>query len=245
MITASSVKKLKTLVHKYKSEVPAPIEGNWQQKSDEELWAAVLVQIAVVGSAASGQALKEVLSGKEAWYERLLSMAPKTRSKAIHEAFREAGVRYASSTLAECRKTSAATYNFDVLNSYGGPKSYFSKVAAVPDEHWRIAVVGDELSYVKNKGARDLLIGLGLVHRAIAFDSRLIKVLEHVGVKIPADLAANKPKYKALEQELLKKVCEASDITGGHLDRILFAKYAEIVLSLTRPRSLRSLDAAE
>ena len=229
MITTSSAKKLNSLVHRYKSQVPAPVEGNWQLRSDGELWASVLVQIAVVGSAASGQALKEVLSGKQAWYEHLLIMATKARSKAIHKAFREAGVRFASSTLDECRKTAAATYNFEVLNSYGGPKSYFSKVAAVPDEHWRIAVVGDELSYVKNKGARDLLIGLGLVHRAIAFDSRLMKVLEHVGVHIPADLAANKPKYKALERELLEKVCKASAITGGHLDRILFAKYAEIV----------------
>lgn len=230
MITTSSVNKLKALVRKYKSEVPAPVEGNWQQKSDGELWSSVLVQIAVVGSAVSGQALKDVLSGKQAWYEHLLNMATKVRSKAIHEALREAGVRYASSALEECRKTAAATYNFDVLRSYGGPKSYFSKVAAIPDEHWRIAVVSDELSYVKNKGARDLLIGLGLVHRAIAFDSRLMKVLEHVGVQIPADLAANKPKYKALEQELLEKVCEASNITGGHLDRILFAKYAEIMV---------------
>ena len=230
MITTSSVNKLQALVQKYKSEVPAPIEGNWKKKSDGELWASVLVQIAVVGSAASGQTLREVLSGKRAWHESLLGMATKARAKAIHEAFREAGVRYASSALEGCRKTAAAAYNFDVLQSYGGPKSYFSKVAAIPDEHWRIAVVGDELSYVKNKGARDLLIGLGLVNRAIAFDSRLMKVLEHVGVQIPADLAANKPKYKALEQELLKKVCEASGITGGHLDRILFAKYSEIVV---------------
>ena len=49
---------------------------------------------------------------------------------------------------------------------------------------WRIAAVADDLAYVKNKGARDLLIGLGLVERAIAFDTRLVNVLEHLGAKL-------------------------------------------------------------
>ena len=94
---------------------------------------------------------------------------------------------------------------------------------------WRIAAVADDLAYVKNKGARDLLIGLGLVERAIAFDTRLVNVLEHLDAKLPGDLAANKLKYKALETELIDAVCIPSEITGGHFDRILFSRYKEIV----------------
>ena len=91
-------------------------------------------------------------------------------------------------------------------------------------------MVADDLSYVKNKGARDLLIGLGLVQRAIAFDTRLIKVLNHLGAQLPNDLAFNKSKYKALETELIEKVCEPSEITGSHFDRILFSRSKEIVV---------------
>lgn len=139
-------------------------------------------------------------------------------------------MRYASGDIDKCRKTAAATYNFDVLEVYGGPRAYFSKIAEIPDEHWRIAVVGDELSYIKNKGARDLLIGLGMVNKAIAFDSRLIKILEHVGLELPSNLSTNKPKYKALERELLEKVCAPCGISGGQFDRILFNKYKEIIV---------------
>ncbi|WP_434111305.1 hypothetical protein [Methylocaldum sp. GT1TLB] len=230
MIDSTAAKKLRALVERYRLDVPAPVTGNWKRKSDGDLWASVIVQIAVVGSAASGTALNEVLSDKQAWYESLVTKAPKARSKDIHQKFREAGVRYSSSVIDECRKTAAAAYNFEVLKAHGGPRAYFTKIAAIPDEHWRIAVVSDELSYIKNKGARDLLIGLGMVARAVAFDSRLIKILEHIGVRLPKDLATNKPKYKVLERELLDKVCEPCGISGGHLDRILFNKYEDIVV---------------
>lgn len=231
IITPVVSRKLNAIISRYKDEVQNPASGSWQSKSDEELWGAVLGQIAVVGSAASGASLKVCISEQGGnWFENLAAMAPKVRLKAIHRCFRDAGVRYAAEDITKCKKTKAAAYNFDVLVSYGGPKKYFSNVASIPVESWRIAVVGDDLSYVKNKGARDLLIGLGLVQRAIAFDSRLVSVLEHVGAKLPNDLAMNKPKYKALETELIEKICEPCGISGGYFDRILFAKAKLIVV---------------
>ena len=231
IITPTVSKRLTAIISQYKDEIADPVSGYWQSKRDGELWATVLGQIAVVGSAASGEALKVWLNGQEdSWFQDLTTMVPKARLKAIHRCFREAGVRYASEDITKCKKTTAAAYNFEVLASYAGPKEYFSKVASVPVEAWRIAVVGDDLSYVKNKGARDLLIGLGLVKRAIAFDSRLASVLRHVGAQLPPDLAMSKPKYKSLETELIEKVCAPCGISGGHFDRILFAKAKAIVV---------------
>jgi hypothetical protein len=230
MLTSTTIKKLKAIVDKYRDVVPAPVPGNWSTKGDSELWASVLVQIAVVGSAASGDAVKDALPDLNAWYEGLLAMTTRQRLKAIHGLLRKAGVRYAAEDISKCRKAAAANDNFEVLASYDGPKSYFMKVATIPHEGWRIAAVADDLAYVKNKGARDLLIGLGLVERAIAFDTRLVKVLEHLGANLPGDIAANKPKYKALEAELIETVCVPSAITGGHFDRILFGRYKEIVV---------------
>jgi hypothetical protein len=230
MISASVAKKIIRLIDKYKEDVPSPALGNWEGKSDGELWAHVLVQIAVVGSAASGRALNAILLNKEDWYERLVSSSTTARAKAIHSRFCEVGVRYASTVLSDCRKTAAAAYNFEVLESYGGPRSYFGKIAAVPLERWRVAVVGDDLAYIKNKGARDLLICLGLAHQVIAFDIRLVNVLRHLGVQLPTDLATNKLKYKALESELLAKVCQPCGVTGAHFDRILFNRYDKIIV---------------
>ena len=229
-LTAISVKRLTSIVDKYKDVVPAPIPGNWKEKGDGELWASVLGQIAVVGSAASGDAVKNALPNRDDWYASLSAMESKHRLREIHRLLRKAGVRYAAEDITKCRMSAAANYNFSILASYYGPKTYFEKVGTIPHEAWRVAAVADDLSYVKNKGARDLLIGLGLVERAIAFDTRLIGVLEHVGAQLPSDLAANKPKYKALEAELIEKVCEPRKITGGHFDRILFNRYKEIVV---------------
>jgi hypothetical protein len=231
IITPIISQKLIKIVDQYKNEISDPINGHGKDRSDGELWASVLGQIAVVGSAAPRESLKDWLNGGEdGWFHDLAAMASKKRLKVIHHCLRSAGVRYASEDISKCKKTTAAAYNFEVLRSYGGPKEYFSKVARVPVEAWRIAVVSDDLSYIKNKGARDLLIHLGLVQQAIAFDSRLISVLKHVGAQLPPDLAGNKSKYKALETELIKKVCEPCGISGGHFDRILFGKKKMIVV---------------
>lgn len=232
MIRAAAVKKLIALVDRYKNEVESPIKDNWKTKDDGQLWAAVLGQIAVVGSAASGISLSRQLEGQEqSWYIGLTSMSQKARQKKIHECLRKSGVRYVSADFLRCRKTPAAALNFELLQVYGGPRKYFQAVSEIPVEAWRIAVVGDELSYIKNKGARDLLIGLGLVQNAIAFDLRVMGVLGFVGIDLPPDIAENKVKYKSLESEIIKKVCDPCGISGGYLDRILFDKYSEIIAS--------------
>lgn len=229
MIRANTVKKLIYIVNRYKNEVKNPEKDNWKEKNDGELWAAVLGQIAVVGSANSGLNLSRDLEGHEQnWYIRLVSMNQKARQKEIHACLRKSGVRYVSVEIQKCRKTPAAALNFELLQVYGGPRKYFQAVSEIPVEAWRIAVVGDELSYIKNKGARDLLIGLGLVQDAIAFDSRVMGVLELLGVNLPSDIAVHKIKYKSLEREIIDAVCTPCGISGGFLDRILFAKANEI-----------------
>lgn len=231
IITPNISRRLIAVISKYKEDIADPLWGGWQNKGDEDLWEAVLVQIAVVGSAASGVALKAWLKGHEICRIRYLKkLGPERRKNEIHRCFRGAGVRYAAEDVTKCKKTIAAAYNFDVLMSHGGAKMYFSKLASVPIEAWRIAVVADELSYIKNKGARDLLIGLGLVQRAIAFDARLMGVLKHFGAKLPPDLAISKQKYKSLENELIEKVCAPCGISGGYFDRIIFAKANSIVI---------------
>ncbi len=229
LVTQAAARRLQDAIERFRSSVPAPVSGNWKRLSDAELWGAVLGQISVVGGANSGDLLKAELTGDLAdWYQTLRTAAPAARLKSIHRRLRSAGVRYVTDSPATCRKSGSATYNFDLLEAYGGPKKYFTELAGVPEEAWRVGIVSDEMQYIRSKGARDLLIGLGLVENAIALDSRLQKVLIRVGVSLPADLATNRVKYKSLELELLQEVCQPCCVSGAHFDRILFAKWREV-----------------
>lgn len=228
IITPTVARRLQKVVERFKHDVPPP-SGNWEQMTDAGLWGAVLVQIAVVGSANSGERLKRQLAHDlDSWYEKLKSAPSASRQKAIHTRLRSARVRYVTADARTCKKSESAAYNFDLLEAYGGPKKYFTNLASVPIEFWRVGIVSDEMAYIRSKGARDLLIDLGLVENAIALDSRLQTVLKNVGASLPSDLATNRAKYRSLEQELLEKVCEPCSITGGHLDRILFSKWKKV-----------------
>lgn len=230
VITPAVAKKLLGVVERFRDQVHAPAQGTWEYMTDGGLWARVLGQIAVVGSAASGRALNEELGPDvDDWFVRLSKATGGARRAEIHRRLRNAGVRYVTQSHLNCRKTDAALYDFELLETYGGPRRYFEYLASVPVEDWRISIVADEMAYIKNKGARDLLIELGLVRNAIAFDSRLKTVLMKLGAKLPKDVATNRACYRSLEQELISKVCIPAGITGGQLDRILFNRSKEAV----------------
>jgi hypothetical protein len=230
VITPAVAKRLLEIVERFRDEVQVPAQGSWESMTAGALWAKVLGQIAVVGSAASGRALNEELGADvDAWFARLSQAAGDARRREIHRRLRNAGVRYVTPDHLTCKKTGAALYDFDLLETYDGPRRYFEHLASVPVEDWRISIVADEMAYIRNKGARDLLIELGLVRNAIAFDSRLKTVLTKVGAELPKDVATNRARYRSLEQELIAKVCVPAGITGGHLDRILFNRSKEAV----------------
>ncbi len=229
-VTAIAERRLQEAVNRLKSSVVAPRVGNWKRLTDAELWGRVLVQISVVGGAKSGGRLQNQLEPMLAgWYEELRAKKPGDRIKSIHEMLYKSRVRYVTASPETCKKSNAASYNFELLQAYGGPKKYFGDLAKVPEESWRVGIVSDEMQCIRSKGARDLLIGLGIVENAIALDSRLQKILSEAGVKLRNDLAVNRASYKLLESELLQKVCEPCGVTGAHFDRILFNNWKDLV----------------
>lgn len=228
-LNQASIKRLQEAVVRFKDEVPEPIAQRWEHLTDADLWAAVLGQIAVVGAANSGDLLKNALAEDlDSWFQSLTTATPAARLKSIHVRMRTAGVRYVTKSSEHCKKSRSAAYDFEIMAGHGGPNAYFKKLSEVPDEEWRVGILSEEFQYVRSKGARDLLIGLGLVKNAIALDSRLQTVLKNVGARVPTDLATNRVRYKALERELLEGVCRPCSISGAHLDRILFAKWKEV-----------------
>lgn len=229
-ISPASARKLIAYGQKFLPTVPAPRVGHWRSRTDGQLWAAVLGQVAVAGSAGGGDRLKGNLEDRaDEWYSSLLART-KTRAASIHAELVKAGVRFVAEDAPAGRKTLAALSNFKTLAEAGGPRAFFTEVAK-KDERSRIKFVQTKLRYVKHKGSRDLLIGLGAVEHAIALDVRWKNILERVGVRVPKNFQTSRAVYEQLERELLECVCKPLGATGAHLDRAFFAKhnYVKIV----------------
>lgn len=229
-ISSASARKLIAYGQKFLPTVPAPRLGRWRSCTDGQLWAAVLGQVAVAGGAGGGDRLRVNLEDRaDEWYLSLLTCT-ETRAASIHSELVKAGVRFVAEDAPEGRKTLAALSNFKTLDEAGGPRAFFAEVAK-NDERSRIKLVQTQLRYVKHKGSRDLLIGLGAVEHAIALDVRWKNILGRVGICVPKNFQTSRAVYEQLECELLEYVCSPLGATGAHLDRALFAKdnYVKIV----------------
>lgn len=121
--------------------------------------------------------------------------------------------------------------NLAFLKSFpGGPRGFIAHVATLKGPSIeKIDFVVKRLSFIKNKGARDLLTtGFGLVKDHIALDTRVVGALKHLGMRIPEGYASNPKIYARVENDLLKKLCEPLNMTGAELDQLLFYNYADI-----------------
>lgn len=214
-ISRASARKLIVYGRRFLPTVPAPRVGRWCHRTDGQLWAAVLGQIAVAGSAGGGDLLRENLEDRaDEWYSDLLASTT-TRVASIHAELVKAGVRFVAKDAPDGRKTMAALANFKTLNDAGGPRAFFAELAS-KDEPGRINFVRTKLRYVSHKGSRDLLIGLGAAEHAIALDVRWKNILKRVGVRVPKNFQTSRAIYERLERELLEYVCKPLRTTVKH-----------------------------
>jgi len=229
MLNQQSVKKLQKIVSEHKGCINLPKLGRWKAMTDGSIWLSIVGQVGVVGGSAPVEKMMKELRTNDKWYEALVAMRPAQQRKEIHKILHSFGIRYVSENAKECRKTNALLKNLALVESYDGPKAYLEYISSIADEHLRVAAIIENMSYIKNKGARDFLIGVGLIENAIAFDVRIKKILIACGVNVPEDLGTNKATYKALEAELIEKVCKPCGVTGAVLDRVLYQKFKEII----------------
>lgn len=213
----------------HKEAINLPKLGQWKTMTDSSIWLAIVGQVGVVGGSAPVEKMKKELRARDKAYEALVALKPAQRRKEIHKVLRSFGIRYVSESAEGDRKTNALVKNLALVESYGGPKAYLERISRIADELSRVEAIIKDMSYMENKGARDFLIGVGLIENAIAFDVRIKKVLVACGAKLPEYLGTDEATYKSLEAELIEKVCKPCGVTGAVLDRVLFQKYNEIV----------------
>jgi len=238
-LNEKTAEALREIVQKYRDKVKLPRPDNWKQMSDNDIWLVVTGQVALVGNSKPADKMGEELRKRENWYETLLALRPEQRRDEINAILRRFKIRFAAKLVKKCRKTNALCKNLAFLQSCGGPKAYIESIASIEDEQMRVERVIKDMAYIKNKGARDLLIEIGLVQNAIAIDSRITTLLNSLGANITKNFLQSKKRFSALEKEMLEKVAKPCGITGAHLDRILYQNYDEI------ERELHGGNAAE
>jgi len=119
--------------------------------------------------------------------------------------------------------------NFDALARMKGPRRFFEQVNSKKSTKEKIDFLSEHLGYYKKKGCRDTLIELRLASDCMALDQRLKGIVRAVGGKLPESI---EKLYEEIEQVLIERIAEPSDLTGGELDRILFQNYGDIMVRL-------------
>jgi hypothetical protein len=247
LLPSQAVAELKRVVKAYAAKARVPRAHAWKRLSDDEIWRHFIVQVAVVGSAASGERLNRALRAQQTLGLNRLAALPLARRRAlISKSLRDSGVRYASHDIERCRKTAAVVRNFEFLSAFpGGPTGYVKSLVKVQSDDARAARLAADMSYIKLKGARDLLVELGVVSNVVALDTRILNILRRFGAVIPRDIRTNLNSYRQLQSELLSRVCKPLGITGAALDRILFQNYKDLRPPRAKPNISVNADVRE
>lgn len=228
-IPTKASQRLQQIFITHKGNTKFPSSDNWKELDNNKLWRAVFMQVCVVGNSRGLGRLSEQLLKKSSNYTSLNEMTPAQRKKTIHSLLTNHGVRYASQSISKCRKTKALNSNLQTIINKKGPKAYFKRISTIPEEKLRVKTIAGDMAFIKNKGARDLLMELGLVIDAIALDTRVLNILKECGIAVPKDAALDS--YASLEAEIIEKVCKPIGVTGMELDRVLYQNYDQIMIS--------------
>jgi thermostable 8-oxoguanine DNA glycosylase len=93
----------------------------------------------------------------------------------------------------------------------------------------KIDLVMRNLSFIKAKGARDLLTtGFGLVTDRIALDTRVIGSLSHIGIEVSDRVRSSPEAYDHVERQLVRELCMPMKLLPAQLDQLLFYRFKEI-----------------
>jgi thermostable 8-oxoguanine DNA glycosylase len=238
-INKAHVKIFGDIVNNYKTKTSFPKKDNWKELDNRGLWLRLVGQVMVVGGSAGEERfmmnakLKRLVD-----YNVLMKLTDPERRNAINYVMRTAGVRYASNTIEKCNKTCALIHNFKFISELkGGFKEMIKHLAGMKDEMDRVNYLIKNLKYIKNKSARDFLMGLGMNRGTLAIDIRIQNIFKHVGIPFPtAEEVARKSVYLPIERQIIDSVCTPLKIEAMKFDRILYQNYDQILGKIRRKK---------
>lgn len=232
-ISQEQIEKFRQIRDRFYRKTKFPVEDDWQNWNDDDIWWYLVAQVITVGKSLPAQKFeKNPRLKNEVAYEKLIKMLEADQARTINRVMREVGTRYASSSVSKCRKTAALVHNLKALQNRGGPKMFVKTLSELKGPHAdkeRINCLMRDLNFLKSKSARDFLMELGLLKNAVAFDVRVRNVLDKMGIKTPKDFESDPKSYDEIESAILTEVCKPLGISGIEFDRIIYQNYDEIM----------------
>jgi hypothetical protein len=234
-ITKKKLADFKNIVDTYKKKTDFPVKDAWKKLDNNNLWLRLVGQVNVVGG----------VDGNDRFFKRpdllqrlkftsLAKLNDDELQFTINAVLRDAGIRYASSTLDKCKKSKALVHNYKFISTFkGGFKGLLKEISEYngdTSELDRVMFLTKHLKFIKNKSARDFLMGLGINTKTLAIDIRIQNIFSHFGLTLPDAAGLNKKSiYDAVEKEIIEKICIPLKIEPVKFDRILFQNYSKII----------------
>jgi len=218
-------KKISCLVNKLKSKIELPNFGEWRSASSEDIWEELLGQFCVIGSA---RFIEKLQADKVRYDEFLEKMSIEKLSGITSNR-----TQYIARTLKEYRVTRFHNKNAKRINSClknerivkDGKIVFLDDIKTRKnlDEDQMREILLERLPFFKMKSISDFMITIGAAKDFIAFDTRVVGLLnEHLGLGVELDeIQYDEYLYKAIERKL-KDVCSELGIELRLLDRMLF-----------------------
>ena len=234
-ISIKQIEKFRLIIDAYQDQTIIPVEGHWKGLNNNDLWFRMIGQIMVVGSVTGKinfDARPELQ--KLVHTNALKKLREEERVLNINYVLRESKVRYASEDLNKCAKTKALSNNFEVLQAYEGGMSQILSMFNLYDSksaEWeRVEFLKANFQFMKNKSARDYLMGIGMNRNTLALDVRIQNIFNYVGISFPvAKELGNADIYDTTEKKIIKNICKPLKVEPIVFDRILFQNYAKII----------------
>ena len=234
-ISIKQIEKFRLIIDAYQDQTIIPVEGHWKGLNNNDLWFRMIGQIMVVGSVTGKinfDARPELQ--KLAHVNTLKKLKEEERTLTINYVLRESKVRYASEDLNKCAKTRALANNFEVLQEFEGGMSQILNMFHLYDSknaEWeRVEFLKANFKFMKNKSARDYLMGIGMNRLTLALDVRIQNIFNYVGISFPvAQDLGNTEIYDTTERKIIEKICKPLNVEPIVFDRILFQNYTRII----------------
>ncbi|MCB9365533.1 MAG: hypothetical protein H6587_13250 [Flavobacteriales bacterium] len=233
--TKKQLAMFKVIIENYEKNTKTAKSHNWKKMDDNALWLSLVGQVNVVGGVDGNKRFQD----NETLKQRIsLNSLGKIKSDeklatTINAVLREAGIRYASENISKCNKTNALVHNYKFISKYkGGFRNLIQDLVNIKGKNAeleRVDFLINNFKYLKNKSARDFLMGLGINKNTLALDIRIQNIFEHIGLQLPNQTELGKKSiYAATEKDIIENICIPLNIQPVVFDRILFHNYDKI-----------------
>ncbi len=223
-------KILRYITDMWKEKTPPPSYGKWIDMNSEDIWKELVIQFCVFGGAKPIENLSKNIESKYEFFEKLsldlLSNTTSRRQESIASHLKDfKATRFYNKA---AKHINDCVENVNVVRDGKVVLLDDIKDGTLTEDDIRDILL-ERLSHFKMKSVSDFMITIGAARNLIAFDTRVVGLLNmQLGLNVCLDrIRSSKKLYKALENGL-KELCRELSIELSHLDRLLFQHSSEI-----------------